>query len=213
MSQQDKGDRKMICPDCHKECGELHACGDKLIFEGSNMISIAAGKPEVKSEFCEDCHEPMRDGICQACARFIASSRRAGHDADGSRSEDKTEGVGVGMPHALKLDEFGSQLWSAFDKPAYLVGSALKGKNWRDVDVRMILDDDEYEKMGFGNPRDTHRNAKWVAYVLAFSALGREMTGLPIDFQIQQQTLANEQYPTRGNPRSALGIIELRITK
>jgi hypothetical protein len=36
------------------------------------------------------------------------------------------------------------------------------------------------------------------------------MTGLPIDFQIQQQTWANEKYP---HERSALGIIELRIKR
>jgi hypothetical protein len=120
------------------------------------------------------------------------------------------EGPGVGMPAALLLDEFGSQIWSAFGTPAYLVGSALAGKKWRDVDVRLILSDEEYKAMGFGDPRDQHRNAKWVAYVLAFSALGKAMTGLPIDFQIQQQTQANKEH---ARPRSALGVVELRIKR
>jgi hypothetical protein len=46
---------------------------------------------------------------------------------------------------------------------------------------------------------------KLSAITLAFAALGKAMTGLPIDFQIQSATRANELYP--GN-RSAL--IEFR---
>ena len=48
--------------------------------------------------------------------------------------------------------------------------------------------------MGFGDPERTHNNAKWVAFTLAFSALGKQMTGLPIDFQIQQTSHANRLY-------------------
>jgi hypothetical protein len=117
---------------------------------------------------------------------------------------------GVGMPQSLLLNEFGSQLWSAFGGPPYLVGSALFGKKWRDVDVRTILDDNEYEAMGLGKPNLAHQNGKWVALCLAFSALGKQMTGLPIDFQIQQRTRANEEF---NQPRSALGVIELRVKK
>ena len=112
------------------------------------------------------------------------------------------------MPAALLLDEFGSQVWSAFGTPPYLVGSALYGKGWRDVDVRLILDDNEYANQGFGEPNEAHRNGKWVAMCLAFSSLGKQMTGLPIDFQIQQQTMANKVHD---GPRSALGLVDLRL--
>jgi hypothetical protein len=122
-----------------------------------------------------------------------------------------TSKFGVGMPADLKLQEFGSQLWHAFGEPAYLVGSALQSKQWRDVDVRMILDDAEWERMGLGDPESCHTNGKWVALVLAFSALGKEMTGLPIDFQIQPQTWANEKFT--GGRRSALGIVALRMSR
>lgn len=37
------------------------------------------------------------------------------------------------------------------------------------------------------------------------------MTGLPIDFQIQQMTYANEH--NRDEPRSALGAVDLRVVK
>ena len=113
---------------------------------------------------------------------------------------------GIGMPAAIYLDEFGAHVAAAFEPAGfgvYHVGSSLAGKKWRDVDVRVILSDEEYEQLGFGDPLHTHDNAKWTALVLAFSALGRHMTGLPIDFQIQQQTLANKQNP---GGRSALGV-------
>ncbi len=115
---------------------------------------------------------------------------------------------GVGMPATLYLDEFGSQVWSFFGHPPYLVGSVLKTTKWRDVDVRVILDDEEWEKMGFGKPDNEHQNLKWVSLCLAFSALGEKMTGLPIDFQIQQRTYANKTFKGR---RSAIGFVGLRL--
>lgn len=104
--------------------------------------------------------------------------------------------MGVGMPESLYLNEFGSYLMDAFDgEIAYHVGSSLREKSgWRDVDVRLILTDEKYAEMGFGDPLEAQQNAKWVALVMAFSALGREMTGLPIDFQIQQMSQANKEY-------------------
>lgn len=122
--------------------------------------------------------------------------------------------MGVGMPAALLLDEFGSQVWAMFGHPPYLVGSALKGKVWRDVDVRLMLDDETYASMGLGAPNDSHQNEKWVSLCLAYSALGKAMTGLPIDFQIQQSTHANKAYDGFENfPRSALGVTPQRFSK
>jgi hypothetical protein len=119
--------------------------------------------------------------------------------------------MSVGMPTNLLLEEFGSQVWSAFGTVPYLVGSALKSKKFRDVDVRLILDDELYASMGLGDPEYPQHNAKWVSLVLAYSALGKQLTGLPIDFQIQQQTYANKKFK---NPRSAIGIsFEWRTAK
>ncbi len=119
--------------------------------------------------------------------------------------------IGVGMPALLHLQEFGSQVWSAFGEPPYLVGTALTGKVYRDVDVRLLLSDKDYAEQGYGHPANTHTNLKWVAMCMAFSALGAKMTGLPIDFQIQQATWAEARYPTE--PRSALGLVGLRYGK
>lgn len=100
-------------------------------------------------------------------------------------------GVGVGMPAWLQLQQFGRVASDAFGATAYLVGSAARSKQWRDVDVRVILPDDEYERLLGPRRRPEALSLRWSALCLAFATLGREMTGLPIDFQIQQRTHAN----------------------
>ncbi len=114
------------------------------------------------------------------------------------------------MPAAMLLEEFGSQVWAAFGEPPFHVGTSVTEKQWRDVDVRLILDDEEYERLGLGDPRYPFHNAKWVSLCLAYSALGKMLTGLPIDFQIQQRTLANEKFKGR---RSSIGHVPLRIVE
>ena len=117
----------------------------------------------------------------------------------------------VGMPETLLLNDFGAIVLDAFGTMPFLVGSSLDKKTgWRDVDIRLILDDEEYIKLGLGDGTFPHLNAKWVALVKAFSALGRNMTGLPIDFQIQQRTYANKTYT---GSRSAIGISPHRLNK
>ena len=118
---------------------------------------------------------------------------------------------GVGMPAAMWLDEFGSQVWNAFGDAPFQVGSSVGSKEWRDVDVRLILSDDEYAALDIGEPREMGHNAKWAALCMAFAALGKAMTGLPIDFQIQQRTWATDRYPSPENPRLALGMVGLRF--
>ena len=114
--------------------------------------------------------------------------------------------MSIGMPATLLLDEFGYLVWCVFGEYPYHVGSSLRGKQWRDVDVRLILSDERYSLEGLGDPKNPHMNAKWVALTLAFSALASQMTGLPVDFQIQQQTDANATYSQKdGCMRSALG--------
>jgi len=116
---------------------------------------------------------------------------------------------GIGMPASLYLHDFGQAILEAFGEIPYHVGSSMPGSgrpSWRDVDVRLILPDARYESDGYGDPERPHDSAKWVAMVKAFSLLGRHMTGLPIDFQIQQMTQANKEYGSDqpGHARSAL---------
>ncbi len=115
--------------------------------------------------------------------------------------------MGVGMPFSLLLQQFGEHIYHAFGHIAYHVGSSLGNEKtaWRDVDVRVMLPDDEYERLGFGTvkdfPQNTHMNGKWVSTVLAWSCFGKQLTGLPIDFQIQPLGWANAN---EGASRSAL---------
>ena len=115
--------------------------------------------------------------------------------------------MSVGMPATLHLQQFGEHVLRAFGHVCYHVGSSMPLGNktgWRDVDVRLILPDAEYESRGFGDPKYPQQNKRWVSTVLAWSAFGKALTGLPIDFQIQQQSHANE---TESHPRSALFML------
>ncbi len=112
--------------------------------------------------------------------------------------------MSTGMPAGIWLTKFGVIVRDYFGHVPYHVGSSLTSKTWRDVDVRLILPDDEFEAR-FGPNRSAETNARLAAVTLAFCALGKEMTGLPIDFQLQPASHANDRYPNR---RSAL--IEVR---
>lgn len=131
-----------------------------------------------------------------------------------STDNDKKITVGVGMPQALYLNEFGSLLWSVFGDVPYHVGSSLTKKSWRDVDIRIMLDDAEWKQWGFKPVSSLHQDGKWAGLCMAFSELGKKLTGLPIDFQIQLTDDANAKYSSKeGHQRSALGFIELRFSK
>jgi hypothetical protein len=112
---------------------------------------------------------------------------------------------GVGMPAALKLGEFGQIVMDAWPDAigCFHVGSSLFGKTWRDVDVRLMLDDEDF-RAEFGADLPRHDLPRWRAMCRAYAALGEQMTGLPIDFQIHPMTWANDTYP---EPRSALGVL------
>lgn len=108
--------------------------------------------------------------------------------------------MSTGMPAGIWLNKFGVIIRDYFGHVPYQVGSSLDRKDWRDVDVRLILPDDEFDQL-FGSNRNAETNPKLAAVTLAFAVLGEQMTGLPVDFQIQRQTDANKLYPGK---RSAL---------
>jgi len=104
------------------------------------------------------------------------------------------------------LSLFGKLLSDAFGVTcAYHVGSSIFEKDRRDVDVVVLLEDDDFEKM-FGKREPD--GPKWEAYCLAFSSLGRDVTGLNIDFKVQPREWANAKFPHDKdhpeNPRSAM---------
>jgi hypothetical protein len=85
----------------------------------------------------------------------------------------------------------------------YLVGSSLVRRDYRDVDVRYILDDERFDALFPGAAGQPQLNALWSLMCSSIALLLKQQTGLPIDFQIQRQTDANAKF---SGPRSALGI-------
>ena len=104
-------------------------------------------------------------------------------------------GIGVGMPAAIRLEAFGLRVFDAFGETPYLVGSAATSKTWRDVDVRLMLNDDDFHGLFPNYARLSQLDLKWCLLCDALAELARCQTGLPVDFQIQAQSTANEKYP------------------
>lgn len=88
-----------------------------------------------------------------------------------------------------RLDQACQPIRDAFDGHGpYLVGSALFRPDFRDVDLRVILPDDEFDVL-FASENF------WGLVCQAITAYLREATGLPVDFQVQRMTEANAKYP------------------
>ena len=104
------------------------------------------------------------------------------------------------------LDRACVQIRQAFGTP-YLVGSATQRPDYRDVDVRVILFDDEFLQMFPGRADANARmesNLRCSIVCSLVSQLLSRSTGLPVDFQIQSMTQANTE---KGTNRIPLGII------
>ena len=84
----------------------------------------------------------------------------------------------------------------------YLVGSAERRDDYRDVDVRMILADDTFDRM-FG-----HSSVLWELFCYGWTGHLRADTALPVDFQVQRMTEANENHD---GPRNPLGMVRRRF--
>lgn len=97
----------------------------------------------------------------------------------------------------MRLNDACIRIYEAFGHSPYLVGSSGQRAGYRDVDVRSILPDDEFDAI-FGG-----RLFFWSMFCLAVSEYLRAVTGLPVDYQVQRMTEANEKHP--GGWRNPLG--------
>lgn len=66
--------------------------------------------------------------------------------------------------------------------------------------MRLLLDDEKFHALFPGYRDYNQMDSKWALLCAAISTLGTQQTGLPIDFQIQPVTEANERYPRSRNP-------------
>src|SRR5258708_34130154 len=104
---------------------------------------------------------------------------------------DDMRPVGGGSPGSLHLHEVGRVVHTVLGAFPWLVGSWLKGKNLRDIDVRIGVNDLRFMAL-FPDFTSWYRpGSQWAVVCMAFSALGKQMTGLPIDFQVQHTGTAN----------------------
>lgn len=107
----------------------------------------------------------------------------------------------IGAPAFYDLNMACVSIRQAFpDYGPFLVGSALERRDHRDVDVRCILSPEAFYALIGGEG--------WRARIqLLNAALSHYLaraSGLPVDFQFQEQNAANCEF--EGKPRSALGI-------
>lgn len=110
----------------------------------------------------------------------------------------------VGAPAIFALELACQQLREAFGWGLYLVGSALKRPDWRDVDVVHILSDDDFAVLfPDANTTNFEHNPRWLVMTVGISAWLSKASGLPIDFKFQPQTWANQRH---NGERHALGL-------
>lgn len=99
-------------------------------------------------------------------------------------------------PYQLfRLDLACNPIADAYGHSPFLVGSAMTVSHPRDIDVRLILDDEQYDRLIPTPAIRTVLSFALTAYLV-------QATGLPIDFGIQRRTEANAQHP---HPRNPLG--------
>ena len=107
----------------------------------------------------------------------------------------------LGALESLRLDAACLIVSEALGATCWLVGSATMGREYRDVDVRVILEDVQFEAL-FGacppslSPLRCLMGASISTYL-------REQTGLPVDFQIQKRSAVKEADWSK--PRVAMG--------
>lgn len=109
----------------------------------------------------------------------------------------------IPAPHFFNLNMACRTLTEAFGYCIYLVGSSTERRDYRDVDVRCILSDEEYARLFPGITGNAGLNAFWSILSSSISLYLSQHSGLPVDFQFQQQTKANAEY---NGPRHPLGI-------
>lgn len=94
----------------------------------------------------------------------------------------------------------------AFGYGVFLVGSSLRTKEYRDVDIRVILPDEKFGDL-FPDYQPKKPDPYWNFLCTSISEWLQARTGLPVDFQVQSAMEANAEFPVETHPRNALGRI------
>lgn len=163
----------------------IHAVDVEHVKVANNRSVCTLRPDEVKMVTVSE--EVLASANCEKCLALL--------------KEEKHRASYIGVPAIFNLSMACTTINQAYGT-CYLVGSSLSTKNYRDVDVRVLMDDDKFDQMfpGCGSRPDLH--ARWSLTCTAISEWLTSRNGLPIDFQIQRRTEANTEF--RG-PRNALG--------
>lgn len=112
----------------------------------------------------------------------------------------------VGAPAFFKLELACQTLTRAFGSwGCYHCGSSRQRKDWRDVDVRYVLDDKEFARL-FPDAQESRweSDPRWLVMTIAISEWLSKETGLPIDFQFQKWSHVQECH---NKEREPIGMI------
>jgi len=102
----------------------------------------------------------------------------------------------IGAPAAYNLSQCCEPIHKAYSESLgiFLVGSALIKRDFRDVDLRCILLDQDFTRHFPEFKYNNQHDALWALTCTSISEWLASRTGLPIDFQIQSQTDANANH-------------------
>lgn len=121
-----------------------------------------------------------------------------------SNKPTKLKPLHIGAPAVFALDMAVRPVVEAFDSyGCFLVGSALKSPDWRDIDLRLIMGDDEFQTLfpdALLDGAAWELDSRWLLMTTAISEYLGKVTGLPIDFQFQPQSHANAKHPGNRHP-------------
>lgn len=123
-------------------------------------------------------------------------------DAAALASALEQGGIGAAAPPAGRanylplskeylLNEACKPVSDALGANPMLVGSCLTGPGYRDVDVRTILPDEEFDALFGGRPE------LWSLLCVTVSEYLARASGLPVDFQVQRMSDAARHPGTR----------------
>lgn len=110
----------------------------------------------------------------------------------------------IGAPAVFALEIACQTVSKAFGGyGCYVVGSSMERADWRDVDVRLIMSDAEFSALFPDAGEHWEFDPRWLLLTVSISGYLSKVTGLPIDFQFQPQTHANERHKGQ---RNAIGL-------
>ena len=106
---------------------------------------------------------------------------------EAQEKEVVTRSCYVGVPAIFILSQECYFIKMALGDTCYLVGSSTETRDFRDVDVRVIFNDDKFDAMF-----SAAFCPFWSLLCTSISVMLSQRTGLPVDFQIQKRSRVKE---------------------